>query len=995
MTRANASTRGGIRRHHVQKGVTPIPVLVVLLLAGPASAQTQVGNYASHATSGRSVVLTGATGESVRVTPYGDYMVRIQVAKKGESFYADDRYDMVASHAWEGTLEVTDGASSLTLETQAEGGVSLAVAKQPMRLAFSIKGQSSPVLSEQNGVTWSGNTVTESFSLATDEHFAGLCHEAYGRIKSLDRRGTSLRVSKGAEGACLVPYYLSSRGYGVFLNTTFTHTINLGQNNTHSLTIDGEGYGGQMDFFFIAGPSVTQVVDRYTQLTGRPRMPQRSQFGLNLSDKSDPNNNGEAWWKDMITKHRNAGFAFDHQVNDNAWRASNEATSGQQNSWFEFRKDRYPDPAAYKKWCDENGVTVTLDLNRPGIDLNPSWDNKLSIPGTTDCPDFTNAAARKWIWDLFFTKAFNPALKYPGDAVWLDEFDYPDHAHSTTLSSGKKWAEESINYHLNLHKACVKEGWDPAIGEAKRPYFWSRGITAGAQRWGAHWSGDIDGNWTDMAYQVRAMQSSGISGFPYFNHDAGGHLNVTVNEDNLYRQWDMGFGSFTPIWKPHGPSHRRWPLQRNSTCQATAKTFITTRYQMIPYIYSYAHVAQQTGIPMARPMFLEDQGNATAWQKDLQYMWGREMLVAPNCSDGGNTVSVWLPKGNWYSFWDDKKYAGDKTESISAATGVVPAFVREGAIIPMAPFAKSTFFIPKDNLLVHAYTGADGSFQLFEDDGVTEKFRTKGELRRTDLRFTQQDLGVEIAAAEGTYAGAPTSRSYQVVYHGLAAAESLFIHGTAIASYTSQASVPAGEDGAVWDATAKLLNVYVAARPVDGAIRISTSSSVTGTGGASGSGGTAGSGGVSGGTGGSGGTASGGASGSGAAGGAAGGTAGAGGAGGNARGGAGGGATGGAGGTSGSGSGGASGGASGGSAGAASGGAGGTAGGLTSGGGSGGKGGAGGASAGGGGSSSSTASGGGSASGCSCHVGAPRGSAGVLPVVGLLLALGGLRSRRR
>ena len=88
------------------------------------------------------------------------------------------------------------------------------------------------------------------------------------------------------------------------------------------------------------------------------------------------------------------------------------------------------------------------------------------------------------------------------------------------------------------------------------------------------------------------MQSAGISGFPYFNHDAGGHLNVTVNEDNLYRQWDMGFGSFTPIWKPHGPSHKRWPLQRNTTCQATAKTFITTRYQMIPYIYSYAHIAQ-------------------------------------------------------------------------------------------------------------------------------------------------------------------------------------------------------------------------------------------------------------------------------------------------------------------------------------------------------------------------------------------------------------------
>jgi alpha-D-xyloside xylohydrolase len=830
-------------------------VLFISFWSGRAAAQQQVSNYASYVASGRGVVITGASGESLRITPYGDSIVRVQVAKNGESFYADDRYEIVASHDWSGSFDVADGPSSLSLSTKAADGVAISIAKQPMRLSFSLKGQASPVLSESGGVTWSGNTINESFAATTDEHFAGLCHEAFGRIAKLDRRGTSLKVATGNQGACIVPFFLSSRGYGVFLNTTFTHTITLAQNNVYSLNIDGEGFGGQMDFFFIGGPALTQVVDRYTQLTGRPRLPQRSLFGLLLSDKTDPNNNGEPWWKQMITDHRNAGFAFDTQVNDNAWRASNDAVSGQINSWFEFRADRYPDPAEYKAWCDANGVTVALDLNRPGIPLNPSWMASYGIPGTTANPDFTNVAARQWIWQLFFTKALDPALKYPGDSIWLDEFDYPDQVHSSTLFSGRRWAEEAINYHLDLQKACVKEGWEVAIGETKRPYFWSRGVTAGVQRWGSYWTGDLDGNWTEMANQVRAMQSAGISGFPYFNHDAGGHLNLTVDEDNIYRQWDMGFGSFTPIWKPHGPSHKRWPLQRDATSQATAKTFITTRYQMIPYIYSYAHIAQATGVPMARPMFLEDPTNATAWQNDLQYMWGREMLVAPNCSDGNDTVPVWLPKGNWYYFWDDKKYPGDMTVSISAATGVVPAFVREGGIVPMSPFAKSTFFIPKDVLLVHAYTGADGSFQLYEDDGVTEKFRTKGEIRQTGLRFTQQDLGVEIAAAQGSYSGAPTSRSYQVIYHGLSAAVSLYVDGAAIPAYASQTSIPAGQDGTVWDSGAKLLNVYVAARPVDTTVRISTSSSPTGTGVDSGTGGTGG-GGVDASTGASGGSSS-------------------------------------------------------------------------------------------------------------------------------------------
>ena len=99
-------------------------------------------------------------------------------------------------------------------------------------------------------------------------------------------------MTSGSEGALIAPFFVSSRGYGVFLNTTFTHTITLAQNNVYSLNIDGEGYGGQMDYFFIAGPALTQVLDRYTQLTGRPRLPQKSLFGLLLSDKSDPDNAG-------------------------------------------------------------------------------------------------------------------------------------------------------------------------------------------------------------------------------------------------------------------------------------------------------------------------------------------------------------------------------------------------------------------------------------------------------------------------------------------------------------------------------------------------------------------------------------------------------------------------------------------------------------------------------------------------------------------------------
>src|SRR5436190_1068762 len=187
-------------------GTRPVVVAVVLLgslLARGALAQQQVGNYASRAVAGRSVVVTGASGEKIRITPYGDYIVRIQVAKNGETFYADDRYHMVERHDWPGSLTVGETASSLTLTTAASDGVSLSLAKQPMRFAFSVKNQTAALLNEGSGVTWSGNTVNESFSATTDEHFAGLGHLLHGHIDKLDRRGTSLKVTAGSEGALI------------------------------------------------------------------------------------------------------------------------------------------------------------------------------------------------------------------------------------------------------------------------------------------------------------------------------------------------------------------------------------------------------------------------------------------------------------------------------------------------------------------------------------------------------------------------------------------------------------------------------------------------------------------------------------------------------------------------------------------------------------------------------------------------------------------------
>jgi alpha-D-xyloside xylohydrolase len=237
------------------------------------------------------------------------------------------------------------------------------------------------------------------------------------------------------------------------------------------------------------------------------------------------------------------------------------------------------------------------------------------------------------------------------------------------------------------------------------------------------------------------------------------------------------------------------------------------RYQLIPYIYSCAHEASTTGMPMARAMVIDYQYEHLAWTHDLQYMWGKEMLVAPNCSDSGS-VSVWLPAGTWYDFWNDSTYRGNQVVDYPAPIGKLPLFVRAGSIVPMAPPAPGTAFVPNDTLIVHVYVGADGRFRLYEDDGISEAFRMRGELRTTDIAYTQSEMRVSVGAAAGTYSGAPTQRAYRIVFHALHRPMCIAVQGTKVDFARSESEALTVGIRALWKPQSNLLVVFLGSRPV-------------------------------------------------------------------------------------------------------------------------------------------------------------------------------------
>ncbi len=799
-----------------------ISLLVFILIAKCSQSQALV-----YGREGRSIVFTTLGGQlstaslhKIRVTPYGNHIVRIQVVRGNEDFFPDNHYEMVESHQWPGELSIKELSAKMNMSTNGKG-LGITIDKNDLTLAFSRPGMTGPMLVEKEQVSWEEDTIRVKFKYDAAEHFTGVGHGYFAREESIDLKGKLINRNYGNEhhqqAPLIVPYYLSSKGYGVFLNSTFPNEFNFGKNNSYEFSISGDG---RMDYFIIAGPAFADILDRYTKLTGRPRLPLKSFFGLALSDKGNDHNStepsDEQWWKDKITAHRKAGFPLDHIVNDNRWRAG----GGQRCvSYFDWDRTRYPDPAEYARWVKFNGLITTLDFNRCIAVQSDGWKPSFNLPETkgiefnTSAPDLTIKEVRDWFWNLAWKKSLNPDLHFPGDALWIDEFDEMGKAPVTMkFENGTTWQEMKNYWFFLVAKALVQEGWDKNFAGTKRPFVWVRGMTAGAQRYATLWSGDITCTYTDMEKQVRGMQLAGLSGFPFWGHDAGGfYLDNSKSEpnDTLYRQWAMAFGSFTPFWKPHGVGLSRWPLDRGDSAKADALLYSEMRYRLIPYIYSYARLANRTGVPIARAMVIGRENDPLAWRSDLQYMWGEEFLVAPNCSNGKN-VSVWLPKGEWFDFWTNKKINGGNVIEFPAPIGKLPLFVKAGSIVPMVNYAQSTAFIHDDSLTLHVYTGKDASFNLYEDDGYTENYSSGNEQRNTAINFNQATFTLNIFPVQGSFKNASKERRYIVEFHGSDKPFNVSVNGVVFKTMGNQKQ----EKGVLWSEKNKILTVIIPRSPV-------------------------------------------------------------------------------------------------------------------------------------------------------------------------------------
>ena len=475
----------------------------------------------------------------------------------------------------------------------------------------------------------------------------------------------------------------------------------------------------------------------------------------------------------------------------------------------------FPDPAGFLAWTRQNGLKVTLNIH-PAIE---TADPRFGAANTTAGGLLGSGSRRYFDWgNANHSKAYfdlHTPFNQQGVRFW-----WLDHCCDPSVSTTPGLTQDSwINYqYANNATAQGLRGFAfSRMGGANSPDFASNGASPSGpwaeHRYTAQFTGDTQATWPLLQFAAKLTISEGSIGLPYVTHDLGS-FHGGLLADDYYLRW-IQLGTFQPIFRVHSDHGQRLPWDYPNV-KAQAEKFWRLRGALVPYTYSLAREATQTGLPITRGLYLYYPENPEAYSLDTEYLFGANMLVAPITTPGATaSVSVWFPPGTWTDYFTGQSYAGGSVQTVAATFDTYPVFVKAGGIIPLAPYMDYVGQKPVDPLALRVFTGADGSFTLYEDAGEGPGYQSGASTTTTlELRDTLHTL--QIGAARGTYPGAPTQRAYDVELDGVTAFPGqVTVNGVALDHIT-----PGAGEGWWYSRSAARLNVHLGARATSAALAI-------------------------------------------------------------------------------------------------------------------------------------------------------------------------------
>lgn len=615
---------------------------------------------------------------------------------------------------------------------------------------------------KDRGFVKENSRISAYKTLRSDEQFFGLGEKA----GPINRRGRSYKMWNsdqpcyGANQDPLyksIPFFMSSYHYGLFFDNTYKSEFKFGTESGDYYSF--EAPGGEMIYYFIFGNDYKQIIKNYIGLTGKPIMPPKWALGFSqcrgLYTREDQA-------REIAAEFRKRQIPCDIIYQDIGW------VEGLQD--FDWKKSNYTNPKGMIKDLGDMGFKMVISQDPvisqankrqwkeadslghlvKDIRTGKSYDMPWPWGGNCGVVDFTKPEVADW-WGNYQQKPLNDGVK----GFWTD---MGEPAWSNEDATDRLNMKHHLGMHDEIHNVYGFT-WDKVVTEQfekhnpnKRIFQMTRAAYAGLQRYTFGWSGDSgNGNdvlegWGQFANQIPVSLSAGMGLIPFWASDISGYCGDIKDYPamaELYIRW-MQFGAFNPLSRAHHEGdNAAEPWVFGEEAEKISRKAIQLKYQLFPYIYTYAREAYDTGLPLMRALLLEYPNDPETYKLNGQFLFGKELLIAPVVEKAAVTKDVYLPEGEWIDFNNGKtSYRGGQWITYDAPLDVIPVFVKKGSIIPMMPVMQYIHEKPVYPLSFAIFPGKlnqEASFELYEDEGENNMYKNDIFCKTRISAVTQKD----------------------------------------------------------------------------------------------------------------------------------------------------------------------------------------------------------------------------------------------------------------
>jgi len=685
----------------------------------------------------------------------------------------DEKLDFSSTYAvLDGNLDynhyqILDKKEKLIVRTE---NLDIKISKDSFSLAFYEKNGELIHKDAKEAIKWNKDEIWAKKITNDKENFYGL-GEKTGFLNKKGKKYTmwntdvfEAHIESTDPLYISIPFYLATdrdKSYGIYFDNSYKSFFDFRVNENGEYSFGAQG--GKLDYYFIKGTKVKDVIRKYTKITGRMNLPPKWSLGYHQSRYSYGSTEEV---KELANKFRENDIPCDvihldiHYMDD--YRV------------FTWDENNFPKPEKLMNDLKEDGFKV-VNIIDPGVKKDPDYevykegmkndhfcrylDGELFTgdvwPEESVFPDFTSKKVRKW-WAGLHKDLLDSGVK----GIWNDMNEPAVFNDTYTMDLEVMHENDGDPYlHKRFHNQyALLEAMGTYQGIKKykeeRPFVLSRAGFSGIQRYAATWTGDNRSIWDHLKLAVPMLMNMGISGLSFSGTDIGGFTGDSNGE--LLTRWTQ-LGTFMPFFRNHSSlytkSQEPWAFAEKY--EKIIKKFIELRYKFMPHIYNLFYKTSQKGIPVMRPLFMEFPDEQKAYEISYQFMVGDSILAAPVYEPKKDKKLIYLPEGNWVNYFSDKNYEGKQYIVEDTPLATMPLYIKNGSILVMGE--KINYIGEKERNYLEIVNYLDenipkNSYTLYEDDGISYNYQEgKYNLKKFSYKKSKEKIEFDINYKENNY----------------------------------------------------------------------------------------------------------------------------------------------------------------------------------------------------------------------------------------------------